>query len=115
MLYIRKSKQREEWILYNPDSFETCHTHCRHKRVAVKIKYLVEHHIVPYSRDIRFVESCIRVTKNKIYLKKLQDYLLELTSQKCMSNSNYNSCISKVDDTGNRICNGDGIERMKSA
>ena len=74
-LYIRKSQQKDEWILYNPDSFETCHTHCRHKRVAVKIKYLVEHHIVPQSHDIRFVDSCIRVTKNKHYLSELRVYV----------------------------------------
>ena len=59
-LYIRKSQQKEEWILYNPDSFETCHTHCRHKRVAVKNKYLVEHHIVPQSHDVRFVDRVIK-------------------------------------------------------
>lgn len=74
-LYIRKSQQKDEWILYNPDSFETCHTHCRHKRVAVKIKYLVEHHIVPQSHDIQFVDSCIRVTKNKHYLNELRVYV----------------------------------------
>lgn len=73
-LYIRKSQEREEWILYNPHSFETCHTHCRNKRVAVKIKYLVEHHVVPDSKDLRFVDSCIRVTKNKVYLKELLKY-----------------------------------------
>lgn len=73
-LHIRKSQQKDEWILYNPDSFDTCHTHCRHKRVAVKIKYLVEHHIVPESKDLRFVDSCIRVTKNKIYLTELRKY-----------------------------------------
>lgn len=78
MLYIRKSHLKEEWILYNPHSFETCHTHCKHKRVAVKIKYLVEHHLVPESKDVEFVKSCMRVTKNKKYLRELKEYLYEL-------------------------------------
>lgn len=81
-LYIRKSQEREEWILYNPHSFSTCHTHCRSKRVAVKIKYLVEHNQVPKSEDLRFVESCIRVTKNKLYLEQLLSYKESLLSQK---------------------------------
>ena len=44
ILKLKHSHIKDEWILYNPDSFETCHTHVRHKRVALKIKYLVEHH-----------------------------------------------------------------------
>ncbi|MFA9376238.1 MAG: hypothetical protein ACERKZ_05715 [Lachnotalea sp.] len=74
MLKIKKSHIKEEWILYNPDSFETCHTHIKHKRVAIKIKYLVEHHILPQSHDKRFVDSMIRVTKNNRYLRQLQEY-----------------------------------------
>jgi hypothetical protein len=74
MLKMKKSHIKDEWILYNPDSFDTCHTHIKHKRVALKIKYLVEHHNMPQSHDIRFVDSMIRVTKNKRYLKQLQEY-----------------------------------------
>jgi len=74
MLKMKKSHIKDEWILYNPDSFETCHTHIKHKRVALKIKYLVEHHIMPQSHDIRFIDSMIRVTKNKCYLRQLQEY-----------------------------------------
>lgn len=80
-LYIRKSQEREEWILYNPHSFDTCHTHCRNKRVAVKIKYLVEHHQIPTSKDLRFVDSCIRVTKNKMYLNELLIYRASLAEK----------------------------------
>lgn len=74
MLKIKKSRTKEEWIVYNPDCFETCHTHCRHKRVAIAIKYLVEHRIVPESKDKRLIDSCIRVTKNKRYLRQLEAY-----------------------------------------
>ncbi len=36
MLKLKHSHIKDEWILYNPDSFETCHTHIRHKHVALK-------------------------------------------------------------------------------
>lgn len=74
MLKIKKSHMKDEWIVFNPHNFSACHTHCRHKRVAIKIKYLVEHRIVPQSKDKRFIESCMRVTKNKAYLRQLEEY-----------------------------------------
>ena len=74
ILKLKHSHIKDEWILYNPDSFETCHTHVRHKRVALKIKYLVEHHEMPEPRDKRFVDSLMRVTKNKRYLRQLEEY-----------------------------------------
>jgi len=77
-LKIKKSHIKEEWIVYNPDSFRTCHTHCRHKRVAVKIKWIVEHRLIPTSHDIPFITSCIRVTKNKEYKQQLESYLITL-------------------------------------
>ena len=74
ILKLKHSYIKEEWILYNPDSFETCHTHIRHKRVALKIKYFAEYHEMPKSRDKRFVDSLMRVTKNKRYLRQLEEY-----------------------------------------
>lgn len=74
MLKIKKSHIKDEWIVYNPDSFKTCHTHVRHKRIALKIKFLVENKIIPNSRNIYFVDSCIRVAKNKPYLRRLEEY-----------------------------------------
>ena len=74
ILKLKHSHIKDEWILYNPDSFETFHTHIRHKRVALKIKYLAEHHEMPESRDKRFVDSLMRVTKNKCYLRQLEEY-----------------------------------------
>lgn len=68
---------KEEWIVFNPDNFEL-HTHCRSKRVAVAIKRTVEKHQLPKSTDRRFVESCIRVTKNKYYIRQLEDYVVHL-------------------------------------
>lgn len=74
VLKIKHSHNKDEWIVYNPDSFSTCHTHVRHKRVALKIKYLAEHQIMPESRDKRFIDSIIRVTKNKAYIRQLEEY-----------------------------------------
>ena len=73
MLNIKKSKAKEEWIVFNSDNFDL-HTHCRSQRVAVAIKRTVEHHEIPKSKDIRFIDSCMRVTTNKAYIRKLEAY-----------------------------------------
>lgn len=82
MLRIKKSHRTDEWIVYDPKCFQTCHTHCRHKRVALKIKYLVSHEIVPMTRDKRFVNSCIRVAKGQAYKNQLRQYLMYLKGEK---------------------------------
>ena len=73
LLKIKKSRVKEEWIVYNPDNF-ALHTHCKSQRVAVAIKRTVETHSLPKSTDKRFIDSCIRVTHNKVYLRQLQAY-----------------------------------------
>lgn len=81
MLRIKKSHRADEWIVYDPKCFQTCHTHCRHKRVALKIKYLVSHEIVPTSHNKRFIDSCIRVAQQPTYKKQLQKYLINLKEE----------------------------------
>lgn len=81
MLRIKKSHRVDEWIVYDPSSFKTYHTHCKHKRVALKIKYLVSHNIVPTTHDKRFVNSCIRVAKKPEYRRQLQQYLITLKEE----------------------------------
>lgn len=73
MLLIKKSHTDGGWIVYNPHNF-ALHTHVKHKRVAVAMKYLVEHHRLPKSTDKRFVDSMIRLTKNKRYKRQLEEY-----------------------------------------
>lgn len=80
LLCIKQSRRVDEWIVYDPACFQECHTHCKHKRVALKIRYLVSHEIVPNTHDRRFVDSCIRVTKNKQYRHKLEEYAETLAS-----------------------------------
>ena len=90
ILKLKHSYIKEEWILYNPDSFETCHTHIRHKRVALKIKYFAEYHEMPKSRDKSFEikngkmqelyeeQRLIEDTNNIKYIE-LQDKMFELS------------------------------------
>lgn len=73
MLKIKKSLTKEEWIVFNPDNFDL-HTHCRSQRVAVAIKRTVEHREIPKSINLRFIDSCIRVTTNRAYIRRLQEY-----------------------------------------
>ena len=75
MLRLKQSHRDESWILYDPSNFQNCHTHCRHLRVALKIRYLVEHEEMPVSKDKRFVTSCIRVTPEGSYKESLIRYL----------------------------------------
>ena len=76
MLKLKQShRDPEEWVIYEPGNFQNRHTHCRHLRVALKIKYLVTHEVLPTSTSIRFVNSCIRVAKDGPYKESLIQYL----------------------------------------
>lgn len=81
ILVIKKSRAKDEYIVYNPHHFQL-HTHTRHKRIAVIIKSNVEHHRVPRSTDLRLLESHIRLTSNKSYLRKLEARREELLAAK---------------------------------
>ena len=82
MLKLKHSHRVDEWIVYNPRNFKRYHTHVRHKRVALKIKYLVDHNILPNSKNIDFINSCIRVSYDKNYLMKLEEYKQTLIDSK---------------------------------
>ena len=68
--------------MYNPDCFELHHTHCRNKRVAITIKKNVERRRVPTSRNLRTLESHIRLTGNKNYKRKIQNIIEEVKTEK---------------------------------
>ena len=82
MLKIKKSHlRREEWIVYNPDNF-ALHTHCRSRRAALVIKDNVNHRRMPKSKDIRLIQSNIRVTRDKRYIAQLEQRIEELKREK---------------------------------
>lgn len=72
MLKVKKSRKKNEWIVYNPQSFKTRHTHCKHKRIALIIKYNVEHQIMPKSKNLETIYSHIRVCPSGHYKKSLE-------------------------------------------
>ena len=75
MLKIKKShKDKEEYIVFNPHNFQY-HSHVYSLRVAKKIKYIVEKHLIPTSTNKQFVISCIRLTADKQYKEQLTNYL----------------------------------------
>ena len=85
MLKIKKSHlNRDEWIVYNPDNF-ALHTHCRSRCVALVIRNNVNNHRMPKSKDIRLLESHLRVTKNKQYRKMIEQRIEEVR-QECDKN-----------------------------
>ena len=73
MLKLKQSKLDGTWVVYNPQNFNL-HTHTRHKRIAIKLKYIVEHRMMPTSTDTRFIDSLIRLTSNRSYKRKLEEY-----------------------------------------
>ena len=82
MLKIKKShRNKDEWIVYNPDNFQL-HTHCRSMRVAVVIRDNVARHRLPKSTDIRLLTSHIRVTRNKQYIRLLEERINEIMGRK---------------------------------
>ena len=54
------------------------YTHCKHKRVAIKIKSDVEHHRIPTTRNLETLVSYSRVTTNKRYLRQIQAIIEEV-------------------------------------
>lgn len=82
MLKIKKAhKDKDEWILYNPDNF-VLHTHCRSFRVALSIKKNVEKKRLPRSRNLRTLESHRRVTGNRKYIRQLDTLIEKVKSEK---------------------------------
>ncbi|MGL4791874.1 MAG: hypothetical protein ACRCW1_10730 [Anaerotignaceae bacterium] len=77
---IKKSKINDEYIVYNPHNFKL-HTHTRHKRIAIIIKNNVEHHRIPKTTDLRLLYSHIRVTKNKNYIRQIEERIACLTGK----------------------------------
>lgn len=71
LLKLKYCNHDNTWLLYNTDN-PLLHTHCRHKRVALKIKKAVEHKEVPDTNDKRVIESCMRLTRNRRYLEMLE-------------------------------------------
>jgi len=78
ILRIKKShRNKDEWIVYNPDNFEL-HTHCRSFRVALIIRDNVAKQRLPESRDMRLLVSHMRVTHNRHYRRMLEERMNEL-------------------------------------
>lgn len=59
------------YIVYNTDN-HSLHTHTKHKRVAIKLKYLAEHRQLPSSNNEKLIESLLRITSNSTYRRKLE-------------------------------------------
>lgn len=82
MLKIKKLHLRQdEWIVFNPDNF-ALHTHCRSRRVAIIVRDNVKHRRIPKSRDIRLIESHIRVTRDKRYIQQLEQRIEDIKQEK---------------------------------
>lgn len=78
LLKLKRSHMNPgEWILYNPDNF-ALHTHCRSKRVALVIKNNVKRRRLPKSRNLRTLESHIRVTTNRKYIRQIEQIIEEI-------------------------------------
>lgn len=84
ILMIRKSHRDDSYVVYNPHNF-SLHTHTRHKRIALIVKYNVEHKRIPRSNDLRLLYSHIRVTTNKKYKKALEEKIAEISLGKLVA------------------------------
>jgi hypothetical protein len=62
-----------DFIVYNRrKSFKGGHTHINNLELAKHIVYLVANRIIDPSLNARLVDSCIRLTKDKVYKKNLE-------------------------------------------
>ena len=79
ILKIKKShRQKDEWIVYNPDNFEL-HTHCRSFRVALVLRNNVQNHRIPRSTDIRLLVSHLRLTRNRQYRRLIEERIEQVS------------------------------------
>lgn len=76
---IKLKPYKGEWIVYNTDNFQL-HTHVFHKRVAIKIRDCVNRRHIPDTDCRMVVESCMRLTTNKRYLRQLSTRLEEISN-----------------------------------
>lgn len=81
ILKIKKSFRDNSWIVYNPHNFQL-HTHCRSRRVAIVIRDNVNGHRMPKTRDLRMLYSHIRVTRNRQYIRLLEERIHEIMNSK---------------------------------
>lgn len=86
MLKIKKSHRDNSYIVYNAHNF-SLHTHTYHKRIAILIKNNVEHHRVPKSNNLRLLQSHVRVSNNRQYIRLIEEKINKLLSNK-------NSCVA---------------------
>ena len=78
MLQIKKATgKKEQWIVYNPHNFNY-HTHCYSLRVARLLRDNVNHKRMPKTRNIRLLESHIRLTADKKYRELIQQRISEV-------------------------------------
>lgn len=77
---IKKSRRDDTYVVYNPHNFNL-HTHTRHKRIALIVKYNVEHKRLPKSNNLQLLYSHIRVTSNKKYIQAIENKIASLTKK----------------------------------
>ena len=76
-LKLKHCKHDDTWKLHNVHN-PNLHTHIKHKRIALKIKSDIEHHRMPKTRNLRTLQSYLRVTTNKRYLRQIQAIIEEV-------------------------------------
>jgi len=77
LLKIKKAHGKEQWIVYNPHNFKY-HTHCYSLRVAVLLRDNVNHKQMPKTRNLRLLESHMRLTADKRYKELIQRRISEV-------------------------------------
>ena len=78
VLKLKYCENNDTWLLYNIHN-PRLHAHCKHKRVALAIKSDIEHHRMPKTRNLRTLESYLRITTNKRYIRQIQAIIEEVS------------------------------------
>jgi hypothetical protein len=70
-LRIKRSRYNGTFIVYNPTNFEK-HTHIQKLEIAYVVKRNVERNLLPKTNNVWLLESHIRVSNNKAYIRMIQ-------------------------------------------
>lgn len=81
MLQIQKTPHND-YVVYDPEDFNHYHTHVKSYLTAKVLKRNVENNILPKSHDIRFIESHMRVTRDRGYMAQLKERVKMLSKKK---------------------------------
>lgn len=102
MIQIQKGSHND-YVVYDTSNFKMHHAHVKSYTIAKILKRNVENREIPKSKDIRLIESHIRVSTDKEYIRILTNLLRDLSKKKVSKHSLLGKVMSEKDGVIKRL------------